>query len=334
MFKVISMKKVEEQKIIVVIIMQINLGYVGNPLTLLDIYSHTLTFKEFSKYDKEQGLEILIKRIKLNCQNFERVLKYNHINKIKFYRLTHTMFPLLTHPMININYKEIFKDDLLRLKDIIAKYNIRIDTHPDEFCLLSSEKDTVTKSSIEILKFHQEIFKLLGINGKCVLHMGSGKPSKEEALKRFKDNFNKLDKDIKDIILLENDDKTYTVTDTLLLCEELNIPMVLDYHHYICNHDKKENLVKLLPRIIKTWDNTNLNPKMHFSSAKSLKEKRSHSTYLNYNSFIKFLNLLKPLKRDVDIMLEAKGKDDALFRLVRQLKFYKDFKVKDTTIIL
>ena len=73
---------------------------------------------------------------------------------------------------------------------------------------------------------------------------------------------------------------------------------------------------------------------MHFSSSLNSKQKRNHSTYLNYNSFVKFLKLLKPLNTDIDIMLEAKGRDEALFRLVRQLKFYKDFKVKGTTIIL
>lgn len=314
--------------------MQINLGYVGNPITLLDIYSHTLTFKEYSKHKESLSKEILINRIKLNFNNFQKVLKYNNDNKIKFYRMTHTMFPLLTHQSINIDYKEVFKSEFNKLKKTIDKYNIRIDTHPDEFCLLTSEKENVTFNSIEILKFHLEVFKLLGINGKCILHIGSSKSTKEEALNRFRDNFNRLSNELKSIIILENDDKTYTVTDTLILSEELNIPMVLDYHHFICNHLKNERIDKLLPRIIKTWKNTNLNPKMHFSNSLNSKQKRNHSTYINYNSFIKFLKLLKPLNTDIDIMLEAKGKDEALFRLVRQLKFYKDFKIKGTTIIL
>ena len=120
--------------------MQINLGYVGNPLTLLDIYSHNLTFKEFSKHDNDKRIDLLTERIKLNFKNFKKVLKYNYNNKIKFYRMTHTMFPLLTHPNVSIDYKEVFKDDFKRLKETINKYNIRIDTHPDEFCLLTSEK--------------------------------------------------------------------------------------------------------------------------------------------------------------------------------------------------
>ena len=46
--------------------MQINLGYVGNPPTLLDIYSHNLTFKEFSKHDNDKRIDLLTERIKLN----------------------------------------------------------------------------------------------------------------------------------------------------------------------------------------------------------------------------------------------------------------------------
>ena len=48
------------------ILMKINLGYVGNTPTLLDIYSHNLTFKEFSKYDNDKGIDLLTERIKLN----------------------------------------------------------------------------------------------------------------------------------------------------------------------------------------------------------------------------------------------------------------------------
>ena len=45
------------------------------------------------------------------------------------------------------------------------------------------------------------------------------------------------------MILLENDDRVFNVKDTLKLCEDLNIPMVLDFHHYKCNNEK-ENILK------------------------------------------------------------------------------------------
>lgn len=121
------------------------------------------------------------------------------------------------------------------------------------------------------------------------------------------------------MIILENDDKIYNIIDTLELCETLKIPMVLDYHHYICNHNK-EKILDYLPRIFNTWKKTNLNPKIHFSSPKNRKEKRTHSTYIVLKDFLKFVNILKEFNQDIDIMLECKGKDEALLRLSRQLK--------------
>ena len=44
---------------------------------------------------------------------------------------------------------------------------------------------------------------------------------------------------------------------------------------------------------------------------------------------------MKKYNTDIDIMLEAKGKDEALFRLVRQLKYKTNYKfIDDTTFIV
>ena len=129
------------------------------------------------------------------------------------------------------------------------------------------------------------------INGKAILHIGGAYDNKEKSIQRFMENFKKLDKEIKKIIILENDDKIYNIKDTLYICETLGIPMVLDYHHYLCNNEK-ENIEDYLPRIIKTWKNEKLNPKIHFSSPKNKKEFRSHSNYINPDNFIKFINII------------------------------------------
>ena len=47
--------------------------------------------------------------------------------------------------------------------------------------------------------------------------------------------------------------------------------------------------------------------------------------------FINFLESIKHLNFNIDIMLEAKAKDDALFRLVRQLKYMTNYKFIDET---
>ena len=56
---------------------------------------------------------------------------------------------------------------------------------------------------------------------KAIIHVGSGKDNKEESVKRFITNFKKLPDYLKDIIILENDDKLFTFEDTLAICEKI-----------------------------------------------------------------------------------------------------------------
>ena len=131
-----------------------------------------------------------------------------------------------------------------------------------------------------------------------------------------------------EIVENPNDDKIYNIKDVLYICKTLNIPMVLDYHHFICNNEG-ENINDYLLDIFNTWQNKT--PKIHFSTPKSKlkKEFRSHNDYIDCDDFISFINILKNINRDVDIMLEAKAKDDALFRLVRCLKYKTNYNFID-----
>lgn len=308
--------------------MKIRLGYVSIPKTLNITCSHRITYTNYIKYPREIGLHKLDEIIAKNLENLKEILKYNLQNDITFYRLSSSIIPLATHPALHYDYLKNHQTALEEIGKFINENHMRIDTHPDQFCVLNSCREKVVQNSIEILKYNYKLLKSIKLSPQIIIHIGSSELGKENALIRFENNFNKLPKYLKESILLENDDKTYTLEDTLNLCEKLNIKMVFDYHHYKCNN-KGEDLEKYLPRIIKTWKNQT--PKMHFSSPKNKKEFRSHSAYLNPDEFIEFLNILKPLNKNIDIMLECKAKDDALFNLIRILK-YKNYQIKGTEI--
>ena len=156
-----------------------------------------------------------------------------------------------------------------------------------------------------------------------ILHVGSNVLGKNNSIKRFVNNFNKLPDYLKKCIVIENDDKVFNVSDTLKISDMINVPIVLDYHHYKCNKSDID-----IERIFKTW---NIKPKLHFSSPKNKKNFRSHSDYINSNDFIEFIELIKKYNTDVDIMLEAKMKDEALSRLVRELKYKTNYNFIDDT---
>ena len=150
---------------------------------------------------------------------------------------------------------------------IINDNNLRVDFHPDQFCVLNSTNKDVVKNSIDILDYHYKLLNMMKIKDKVlILHVGSNVLGKNNSIKRFVNNFNKLPDYLKKCIVIENDDKVFNVSDTLKISDMINVPIVLDYHHYKCNKSDID-----IERIFKTW---NIKPKLHFSSPKSKKNFR------------------------------------------------------------
>lgn len=313
--------------------MKVRLGYVALSKALDDITtSSTITYTNY--INKNYNTSKLLEITKNNLDSLYEIIKYNVKNNFHFYRLTSKLVPLATHDKVNFDYITPFLDKYKKIGKLINDNNIRVDTHPDQYAVLNSMDSKIVKNTVEILEYHYKIMEALGIKDKIIiLHVGSSACGKKASITRFINNFNKLPDHIKKCIAVENDDKVYNIKDVLELCHKINVPMVLDYHHFICNNEK-EDINAYLKEIIDTW-NEKL-PKMHFSSPKSKlkKEFRSHSDYINKECFIKFINILKKQDKDIDIMLEAKAKDDAISRLVRCLKYETNYKfVNETTFI-
>ena len=309
--------------------MKIRLGYACVPVTINETSSHTLTYTNYKKLGIK-GNEKLDSVIKSNFNALENILKYNIKNDITFFRMTSELLPLITHPNVYYDYFEKYKDYYKKIGDIIKTNNLRVDMHPSAYTVLNSTKANVLSSTINILKNLSKMYEYMDINSILVLHVGSRENGKKDSIKRFIENFNLLDKKIQKIIVLENDDKSFNIRNVLSICEKLSIPMVLDYHHYKLNKNN-EKIEDYIERIFNTWDDT---PKVHFSSPKDKKNKRSHNDYINSDDFIDFLEKIKFTNRDFDVMIEAKRKDEALFRLIRELKYKTDYKIEKNTIFL
>lgn len=310
--------------------MKIRLGYACISNTLNITSSSTMTYSYYNKNDKEFINKKLDKIIISNFEALKEILNYNIKNEIYFFRMTSNLIPLATHPNVDFEIFKRYDKYFKEIGKIIKENNLRVDMHPDQFCVLNSINNNTVNTSINILKNCQNMFDAMNIDSKLVLHVGGKTNGKKEGMKRFINNFNLLDDNLKKMIILENDDKVYNIKNVLKICNTLNIPMVLDYHHYKCNKTN-EKIEDYIEKIFNTWDTI---PKIHFSSPKSKKEKRAHHEYIDSDEFIKFIEKIKFIDRDFDIMIEAKGKDDALFRLVRELKYKTDYKFINSTTFL
>ena len=313
--------------------MKVRLGYVALSKALDDVTtSSTITYTNY--INKNYNTSKLLEITKNNLDSLYEIIKYNVKNNFHFYRLTSKLVPLATHDKVDFDYITPLLDEYKKIGKLINDNNIRVDTHPDQYAVLNSMDSKIVKNTVEILEYHYKIMDALGIKDKIIiLHVGSSACGKKASITRFINNFNKLPDHIKKCIAVENDDKVYNIKDVLELCHKINVPMVLDYHHFICNNEK-EDINDYLKEIIDTWNGKI--PKMHFSSPKSKlkKEFRSHSDYINKECFIEFINILKKQDKDIDIMLEAKAKDDAISRLVRCLKYETNYKFLDETTFI
>lgn len=310
--------------------MKIRLGYACISTTLDTItpstnYTYTSYLKDENNFSKLDDIIIS------NLEALDNLIDYNIKNNIHFFRLSSKLIPLATMKEVNFDYLEKYKDIYNKIGKKIKKNNMRVDFHPDQFTVLNSTKKEVIDNTIEILKYHYNLLDILNISPKVlVIHVGSSVLGKNNSIKRFINTFNKLPDYLKKSIVIENDDKIYTINDCMEIHNNLNIPIVLDYHHHICNPSDIDFL-----SIFSTWKN--INPKIHFSSPKSKlkKEFRSHNDYINSDDFILFLEKIKNLNFDIDIMIEAKKKDEAMFRLIRELKYKTDYKfIDETTFII
>ncbi|MBU9713409.1 UV DNA damage repair endonuclease UvsE [Evansella tamaricis] len=311
----------------------VRLGYVAMSMELKNSSpSQTMTYGQFKSLSDRDGAIRKLERISnSNLHNCLRLLKHNRAHDISFFRFSSKLVPLATHEELSDwNYMKSIKESLKELGEYILLHQMRVDFHPDHFVVLNSPKTEILKASLLNLKFFHRILKGMELDPRhrCVMHVGGSYKDKEGALERFIENWSVVPSGIQKLIMLENDDKSFRLQDTLYLCEKLDIPLVFDLHHHQANHED-ENWEKDWDRVVKTWGNSPHPVKMHISSPKSEKEFRNHADHVDVDMFMEFLSKVKGSVPQIDCMIEAKQKDRALFKLMSELRKRVEVKIID-----
>ncbi|KAG6356039.1 hypothetical protein INS49_015424 [Diaporthe citri] len=276
-----------------------------------------------------------------NARDIVKMLRWNDKFGIKFMRLSSEMFPFASHAEYGYKLAPFASEALAEAGRVAGELGHRLTTHPGQFTQLGSPRKQVVSNAIRDLEYHDELLSLLKLppqqdrDAIMILHMGGtfaeagGKPA---TLDRFRQNYVLLSDSIKRRLVLENDDVSWSVHDLLPICEELNIPMVLDYHHHniIFDDDKVRegtfdiSQPEIMERITRTWTRKGINQKMHYSEpcygAITARDRRKHSPRVA---------TLPPCPPDTDLMIEAKDKEQAVFELMRRFKLPGFDKISD-----
>jgi UV DNA damage endonuclease len=263
------------------------------------IHFRTTTMTHLGKQADRASL--LRELILHNIEALDLAIEFCLKNGIGCFRVNSGFCPGITHP----EYGYTLSDDLLeKLQKCRGK--IRLTFHPDQFVVLNSPREEVVENSIRELEYQAQLAEAIGADV-LTIHAGGAYGDKVEALKRLARNIDHLSPRCRDRIALENDDRSYSPSDLLPLCEQLSLPLVYDVHHHRCLPDEL-SIEEATEKALSTW---NREPLFHISSPADEKKPRSHSDLIRPEDVPECWRDIPHLTLEV----EAKAKEVAVLKL-------------------
>jgi UV DNA damage endonuclease len=252
-----------------------------------------------------------------NAQSLISAIEYCSKNAIGSFRINSRILPLKTHPDFGYDIQQLPQapeiEKAFKLCGQMAQASdVRLTFHPDQFVLLSSPTQDVTRKSIEELEYQAEVSEWVGADV-ITIHAGGGYGDKIAALQRLAKVLGTLRNNVRKRLVLENDDRIYTPQDLLVFCTENGVPFVYDVHHHRCLKDGL-SVEHVTEAALTTW---NREPLFHVSSPKfgwDSSKPNPHHDFIDIHDFPECWRGLS-----VTIEVEAKAKEVAVMQLANQL---------------
>lgn len=274
------------------------------------------------------------------------VLLYLDTQNIRMYRLASDLAPYLTHPDLPQFHQQIeeCQSQLQAVGELVRRLEIRLSFHAPAYVLLNTPDPIRLRQSIAELAGMAAIFDAMSLGPEAViiLHVGGYYQDRAGAMATFAERFEHLPEPTRQRIVLEHDDRRFSVQDVLWIHRRTGVRLAFDHLHHQLYNPNALPTTEALSICLATWppDQT---PKIHFSTpaTEMVRDRKGaphpprlnrHSHYINPFQFIDFLGSL-PKMRDFDIMLEAKARDLALLQLRKQLLRYAPAQISRFDII-
>jgi UV DNA damage endonuclease len=145
-----------------------------------------------------------------------------------------------------------------------------------------------------------------------VLHLGGAYDDRPAAVDRFVEAL-RPEAGVGRYLALENDERIWTVEEIVGAARALGVPAIVDNLHHGLNPGGL-SLGEALDLALPTWEARGTRPKVHLSSQDPTKRPGAHAHSIEAEDWAAFLDALGG--RETDVMVEAKGKELALFPLL------------------
>ncbi|MCW2990358.1 MAG: damage repair endonuclease UvsE [Solirubrobacterales bacterium] len=239
---------------------------------------------------------------------------------VRMYRMTSDLAPYATHPELPQFHRQV-EECAERLAAIGAKaraFDIRLSFHPGQYVVLNSEREDVRALAAREIDVMAAMLDAMGCGPEAVvvLHVGGAVGGREAAFARFEDGLARMGERGRARLVIENDDRSYSVADVVELHRRTGLPVVWDILHHVCHDPERIPVDEALRMALATWPG-GVVPKIHWSTGRPEKL-RAHADHVDPIAVELFLR--GPARGlSFDVMLEAKAKDVALLRLREHL---------------
>jgi UV DNA damage endonuclease len=258
----------------------------------------------------------LMETVASNLACLQRTLQYNVEKNILFFRITSDLIPFASHEVCTLDWQDTFAVTFKKIGKFIENHTLRISMHPDQFVLLNSLEERIFQNSLRELAYHADFLDLLGLDqsAKIQVHVGGVYGDKEKSMERFIGRYRTLPKKIRQRLVIENDERLYSIADCMEIHAHTGIPVLFDVFHFSCNNNG-EGLRDALQEATGTWSEQDGIPMVDYSSQQKGKRTGTHARSIDMRNFRRFLKETECL--DFDIMLEIKDKEKSALKALK-----------------
>jgi len=288
-------------------------------------------FIELEKRAEKLGEKTLSDRIIHNLKLTSTIIQHCRRNEIGHYRLSSSLFPLITDKSLELNLATIKEANQIlnlikKIGETAKEHEVSLSFHPDQSNVLASERDDVVLRTVRELDFLAHILDLMGLpadySNPINIHPSvSTKEPTEANLKaivdRFYDGMVRCNDSVLKRLVIENEDKGCWNCMSLFIYfhqymghqHRHIMPLTYDNLHDECNpsvlNGNAVTMAQNVDAFAKTWPDA-VTPVFHWSNGRS-DRKRNHADFADGNP----PQYERPLVWEV----EVKQKDFAIAKL-------------------
>ena len=281
----------------------IRCGYPAQNLQIPETTNRTLRLASLGDVDRLKGI------VRENIAGLRSILGWNAARDIGLFRIGQGLVPFASHPAFPYDWASEHGGELREAGDLARALGIRLSMHPGQYIQPASPRQDVAQRGLEELRYVTRVFDLMDAeDAVTVLHMGGAYGDRSGTAARFVEAM-RTHADILSHLALENDERIWTASEVVETSRALNVPAITDTLHHSLNPGGL-SLREALDLSLPTWEERRARPKLHLSSQDAEKRPGAHAYTVQAGDWEALLSALGG--RDADVMVEAKGKEQAL----------------------